>query len=419
MPGVDYPRRLRVNKAELSARIQRAPQEGGLAKNGDVQRSVGAGGECAGGRVLILTADAGLGHRSAAEAVAKALRIQCPSDWQIDIANPLDDHRVPALLREGQSGYDELVRRAPELYRLGYEVSDSAAGAAVIDSALTVMLFRVLLDALKTYRPDIIVCTHPLYQAPLRAIADTDGKRARLITVVTDLATVHGVWFNKAADVLAVPTEAVSKLAVAHGFPAERVRVTGLPVDPSLADAPRDVRALRADLGWDPDLPTFLVVGSRRLTRLPEMLRAVNHSGLGLQLILMAGDDQALRASYDETEWHLPVRKYGFVDRMPTFMHAANGIISKAGGLIVSESLACGLPMILVRALPGQEVGNAEYVVEGGAGDVAHDALALLETLYHWLADDGALLATRAANACRLGRPRAALEVADLVLGLL
>jgi len=52
-------------------------------------------------------------------------------------------------------------------------------------------------------------------------------------------------------------------------------------------------------------------------------------------------------------------------------------------------------------------------VVEGGAGERAADAIAALETVYHWLDRDGALLAERARGARRLGRPRAAYDVAD------
>lgn len=78
------------------------------------------------------------------------------------------------------------------------------------------------------------------------------------------------------------------------------------------------------------------------------------------------------------------------------------------------EALACGLPLLLLDALSGQEEGNAEFIVEHGAGDQANDSISVLEAVYHWLADDGALLAERAGNARRLGHPNPAYEIADL-----
>jgi 1,2-diacylglycerol 3-beta-galactosyltransferase len=70
--------------------------------------------------------------------------------------------------------------------------------------------------------------------------------------------------------------------------------------------------------------------------------------------------------------------------------------------------------MLLVNVLPGQEQGNADLVVEGGAGALTQEPIAVLETLYHWLEDDAGLLRVRAARARELGRPRAEVEIADL-----
>ena len=73
----------------------------------------------------------------------------------------------------------------------------------------------------------------------------------------------------------------------------------------------------------------------------------------------------------NQMTWHIPVKIFNFVENMPTLMHASDIMLCKAGGLIVTESLACGLPMILIDVIPGQETGNAEYVMAYGAGDMS------------------------------------------------
>lgn len=374
----------------------------------------------AGKRILILTADVGFGHRSAAEAVKVALdRIAAErGDDEIvaQIANPLDDKRVPALLRDQQTEYDSLVRTAPDLYKLGYEVANTAPIDAALEGALILMLFEVIRDVLREHRPDVIVSTYPLYQAPIGAVRQVTDRRSPLLTVVTDLATVHGVWFQRATDLCLVPTDKVAQIARKHGMPESRIRVTGLPVDPRLAERPADRAALRRELGWEPDLTTLLVVGSKRVTNLLEVLRALNHARLPIQLVLVAGGDDELYDRFQAQTWHLPAQIYNFVEEMPRFLIASDVIMSKAGGLIVSESLAAGLPMVLVNVLPGQEVGNAEHVVEGGAGVIAKDPISALETLWQWLDEDGKELRQRARAAEELGKPRAAEDVAQLAL---
>jgi 1,2-diacylglycerol 3-beta-galactosyltransferase len=235
-----------------------------------------------------------------------------------------------------------------------------------------------------------------------------------LLTVVTDLVTVHRLWFHDAADLCLVPTRTVRDRAIECGLPAERVQITGIPVTPRLARRPASREALRAQLGWQPDVTTVLAVGSKRVGNLPDFLHVLNHSGLPIQLAVVAGGDDALYQQLSNTEWHRPTRVYNYVKNMPELLQAADCLISKAGGLITSEALACGLPLLLVDVIPGQETGNASHVIEGGAGALADNPVAGLEILFHWLDHGGELLHLRAQYAQRLGRPRAAYDVADL-----
>jgi 1,2-diacylglycerol 3-beta-galactosyltransferase len=366
-------------------------------------------------RILLLTANAGLGHRSAANAIAAALRERHSGDCVIEIVNPLGDERVPAVLRESQEDYDRVVRESPDLYELGYQASDAAVPGLVIEGVLTVMLYVVVRDLMRDLSPDVVVTTYPLYQAPLGAVKAIEGRDVPLITVVTDLVTVHRVWFSQAADLCVVPTQTARGTALTYGLSWQCVEVFGIPVDPEIAREERDRATIRADLGWEQDLTTFLVVGGKRVGHLEDVLRTLNHSRLPVQLAVVSGSDEEAYSNYQGVDWHIPTHVYGFVENMPTLMHAADGILCKAGGLIVSEALACGLPLLLIDVLPGQEAGNADYVVEGGAGELAPDPVSALETIYHWLDGEGMLLADRARNAQRLGRPRAAYEIAERV----
>jgi 1,2-diacylglycerol 3-beta-galactosyltransferase len=144
-------------------------------------------------------------------------------------------------------------------------------------------------------------------------------------------------------------------------------------------------------------------------------LHMLNHAGLPLQLAIVAGGDDALYAELQETEWHGQVHLYNFVETMPALMHASDLILCKAGGLIVTEALACGLPLLLIDVLPGQEEGNAEYVLAHGAGELAETPMDALAILYHWLEDGGRLLAERAEKARQIGRPEAAYDIAERV----
>jgi 1,2-diacylglycerol 3-beta-galactosyltransferase len=239
-----------------------------------------------------------------------------------------------------------------------------------------------------------------------------------VLTVVTDLATVNRLWFHPVADVCVVPTQAVYNLAMQAGLPAENVKIIGIPVRPDLMMGNQDRAAIRRSLGWREDLFTVLAIGSKRVEHLYDALSVLNHSGFPLQLVIASGGDEEFYQRCQETEWHVETHVYNFVTEMGTFMRGADSVLGKAGGLTVSEALACGLPLILVDVIPGQEIGNAEYVVSGNAGVLANDPTEVLEAMAHWLEKGRRHYQEQAQNARRLGRPRAAFDIAERIWAL-
>jgi 1,2-diacylglycerol 3-beta-galactosyltransferase len=366
-------------------------------------------------RILILTADAGFGHRSAANAILAALEKKYGTESECTILNPLDDKRAPFFLRDQATDYDRLVNSAPELYRLGYEASDNNFPTQVMESALTLGLYEIMQDMVKQYNPDAIVTTYPLYQAPLISYFKLNKYYVPLLTVVTDLVSVHRLWFAPGVEQCLVPTTEVEALAIKHKVAQNKIHITGIPVSPDFKLKKRNKKEMRKDLGWDPNLPTFLAVGSRRVDQLVEMLNVINHFGSQLQVVAVAGKDEELYDELKKIEWHIPAHVYDFVENMPELMMAADAIICKAGGLIVTESLACGLPILLIDFIPGQEEGNRDYVVKHGAGAMINSPIKMLETLSHWVAGGGKELRQVACNSRRVGKPNSAFEVADFV----
>lgn len=369
-------------------------------------------------QILVLTSDMGFGHRSAAKAVLAALEARYGDAVHVNIINAFDHKSVPNVVREQQVEYDRRVREAPELYQIGYQVMDVPLSTSLVEIGLTALLFQALLDILKQNKPDVIIVTHPMYLEPLKAIFRHIHRTIPVLTVVTDLGTVQRIWFHPVSDITLVPTERVYNLALEAKLQPASLKITGIPVHPQILSEKRPAAEIRADLGIEPTRLTALVVGSPRVRNLLDAVRVLNHSNLPLQAIVVAGGDDVVYAELQQTDWHIPVKVYNLVQNMPMLMHAADFIVCKAGGLIVTEALACGLPIMLIDVIEGQETGNAEFVVDNGAGEVARMPLDMLETLYHWLSNEGRLLQTRANNARRVGRPQAADEIAELAWSL-
>jgi processive 1,2-diacylglycerol beta-glucosyltransferase len=170
----------------------------------------------------------------------------------------------------------------------------------------------------------------------------------------------------------------------------------------------------------DPDARVLLILcGGFGVGPVEELVHRVALALRGVQVVVIAGRNRELeqRLSRWAAEGAARLRVLGFTTEMHEWMALADLAISKPGGLTTSEALACGLPLVVAHAIPGQETRNATMLYESGAAisgenphTIAHRVASLL--------DSPARLAAMRRAARRLARPRAALQVAAQVLEL-
>ncbi len=367
-------------------------------------------------QILILVMDAGFGHRKAAEAIEAAINELHGEQCRVNIVNPLHSDDIPSLVRNMEKDYDTVVVDDPDLFMLAYAATDTPVVARLIHDVTTAVLDQTITDMFRTYQPDLIITTHFAFAKAIMWVSQKLQQPTPVNVVVTDLTNVHSLWFNENADLIFVPTEQVYQQALDQDLPEEKVFLSGLPVQPAIARETRDKATIRKSLGWDLDLTTGLIVGSVRTGQTAAVAQLLDRSGLGIQVVAVAGGDQETEQKLRATEWKGVTHVYGMVKNLPEMMHAADFIVCKAGGLIVSEALACGLPLILYEALPGQEIGNLQYVVENGAGAWSPGAIGALTTAYAWLSGGQTKLEEVRAAARRIGKPRAAYDIAEQVV---
>jgi 1,2-diacylglycerol 3-beta-galactosyltransferase len=282
-------------------------------------------------RVLILSASAGFGHNSASRALAKAIQLRHIEDSTFHIANPLDYPKTPKWLHKTQDNYDGLARDAPGFYRFMYDMGNTALIKFLTEKVLFLFLYQTMKSLIRSYRPDVIINTYPLYNAALHAVCDKADTHIPTICVVTDLTAVHKTWFSPYNDLTVVPTEVTRDLAIQCGVPQDRVEIIGIPVDPDLQLESRSKLELREHLGWDRNLTTVLAVGSKRVTSIVAAVQALNNSNLPIQVVAIAGGDANIYNQLKETRWRIPTFIYGFVTEMPLFLRAADCVLSKSG----------------------------------------------------------------------------------------
>ncbi len=366
-------------------------------------------------RILLAYSDTGGGHRSAARAIADALRAQRPeaeivaSDVLVE-ATPWPFRRLPAW-------YPRAIDRGAALWGAGFALTDTPARARALQRAAWPLLRRGMAALAETRPADVLVVTHPLLVAPLRRAYPATP----LATVVTDLVSGHAWWYDRDADLTIVPTAAARDRALACGVSPDRLATCGLPVPPSAIAVPGEKPALQRALGWATDRPTVLLVGGAEgMGPLLALAGAIDAAQPGCDLAVVTGRNHALRTALGARRWRGRVHVYGFVPDLPRLLRAAACVVTKAGPGTIAEACAAGCPLVLFDAIPGQETGNVRHVTDTCAGVWAPTPQAVVTALAAWLdpRDGPAALRRAAVRALRLGRPHAAHDVAAHVLAL-
>ena len=367
-------------------------------------------------RVLILTADAGAGHRSAANALDGALHARYGDRVVTAIVNPLHEPHAPIAFRVAEENYLNQVQATPTLYQLQHEATDSPLSAALFGLSARLLLARTMTRLLVRWQPDVVVSVYMLYSEAVAAASARLGRKVPHITVITDLgSTVHSVWFSPHDAFCVASSEVVRRKAITCGMDEAHVVVAGIPVDRRFGQPAAPVSELRAQLGWEADRPVILLMsGGAGIGHVADLAAAIDAAGLPAQLAVVAGRNEELEAHLRAIPWRNPTYIYGFTREVPTLMHASNIVLTKAGGLSVSEALAAGLPIILHSAIQGQETGNVEHVVEHGAGVWAPTSTEVVRTLKRWLVQDPQEWRRYTDAARALGRGQAADDVAGL-----
>lgn len=363
--------------------------------------------------VLILTSDAGSGHRSAATAIAQ----QIPSFAFPVVVNPAHHPLASQALVRAERFYLDVVNHSPEQYAFAHEITDAPGLDTVLEYSLAGTLRRSLLALVNTYQPRVVVSVYPLLTRILAGSMPI-WKRPRMMTVVTDLGNVHRAWFSTHDDCVAVPSLVVRDKAVKCGIDVHKIVHTGLPIQSGYGTPRKSVTELRRDLGWDTTLPTLLLLGGGAgIGPVREMALALDATEVPVQIVVVAGRNAELAHELRQTVWRQRVHVYDFVPLMD-MVHACDVVASKAGGLTVSECMAAGKPMIFYGEAPGQEEGNRTVVMQAGAGLYAQDTTQFAGYA-SMLLKDTAIRQSMAIAARRIGMPGAAQSVANEIQRLL
>lgn len=317
-------------------------------------------------KVLIFTAAAGGGHLRAAAALAEFLQRNMP---QVQV-------RTADALKETNYLYDKVIcggyrfvaTKTPSIFGRMYRKTNHDGPLAKLVPKMNDALGRRLLSVINEFEPDMIVATHPFAGEMTSHLKSKGLVQAKLLVLMTDYGP-HKTWIAEQADgYLVACADMVEPMVRDFGVPREKIHSFGIPVPERFFDR-GDKVVLRRELGLDANKMTVLLMaGSFGVKNIVQIYREIVRIPREFQMVVITGKNKRLYQTLQTTALLSPVftRLLLFTEEVERYMHASDLLITKPGGLTVSEALASDLPMLVFDSIPGPEEDNASFLERNG-----------------------------------------------------
>ena len=156
-------------------------------------------------------------------------------------------------------------------------------------------------------------------------------------------------------------------------IPYEKVFVTGIPLSSKFSSNFNKDEIYKI-FNLSPNKKTILFFGGGEFglgkSRTVEILQTLTHYLDKYQIVAISGKNpkmnQAFKDLANTLEDSSSLKIYEFIDKVPEVMSISSLVVTKPGGLTISESLASSLPILVINPIPGQEEENAEFLEQSG-----------------------------------------------------
>lgn len=361
-------------------------------------------------KVLITYASAGAGHRRSAEAIYDYLKIN-RKELNLELTDVLafTDHFFRFCY---DSGYPFLIHYAVWLWGFFFRLTQFKLTRRIsrkCSSAVNYLSCRRFIQYLKKGDFDYIISTHFLTSELAAGLKSRNKIRAKLITVITDFG-VHPFWVSGGTDLYVAASGLTKEELLKAGVREQEIMVSGIPFNPDFAK-PHDRGKLADKLGISPEKFTVLLItgsfGSGPLEEIAKIL-----CGFAQVLVVCAKNNSLFsRLTRQNLE---NVKVFGFVNNADELMAVSDVIITKPGGLSITELLSMGLFPVFIAAIPGQEQENIKILAAYGVGFTPKN-IAQIRDFVRELKNDPRKLEGLKKNIREVVRPEACRQLSDAI----
>jgi processive 1,2-diacylglycerol beta-glucosyltransferase len=365
--------------------------------------------------ILILSASYGGGHNQVARALTQEIQRQAPGLKIITV--DYCELLFPLINRISQFSYTQSIRHFPVGYALYYQATGNISSDSFWQRRLNRLGYSELIMLVNKLEPRVVISTFPLPAGVLSQMKEAGVLSAPVVTVITDMC-VHSQWIHPKTDLYLVGSPEVAIGLEKRGVSRQKIGITGIPILPAFKEK-IDPEMVRREFGIDSKTKIILFMGGN------DGIFGTNHFSMILkdlppevQSVIITGSNHDLYDRLQSNSYQkYRVRALKYVVDVAGLMKISDLLITKAGGVTISEALAVKLPMIIFKPTPGHEAANANYLLKHRAAFIVKRESSLKKIIYRMITDD-AFRQCFSHNCSKIATPDSAEKGARLILKL-
>lgn len=325
--------------------------------------------------ILILTAQFGAGHISAAKAIKESI-LDKDSSCNVIIENFISAS-IPRLNKPMVKIYESNTKYTPGLYNYYYYLKKS------FDSKYD-LAHKVYTPKLSEYifdkKPDLIISTFPLAAACVYNFKTKyPDVNIPTLTVITDVVDSLE-WVYPTTDMYFVPSCEIKNRFVQKGMHPDNIKVTGVPINKNFytnekSQLPNKCRVLMLGGGRG-----LFDVHKDFMYWIDEFLNSYKYA---LDVTIVTGSNAKLYNYLTKEKPLSNIKVLGYVNNMHELIKDYDIMITKPGGATLFEAIHSQTPVIVKVPKVGQEIENARFIIDKGIGVLYHDEDDLKDIFYN------------------------------------
>lgn len=316
-------------------------------------------------KVLILYATYGSGHKKIAEYINE--HFESSGEYQC-LNIDLITYSVPIIGSISRKMNEFLMTKLPAIWSLIY-FSFNNKLSAYISGNLSSNLFKnkKLEKTIKEFNPDITIATHFFGTDLINKYNKKGITNSKIITIVTDYHA-HNFWLThiKNIDAIIVGSFEERLYLLRKGFKNKQIHEYGIPILPDFnKNLDKEKILKKFKINNNKRTVLFFAGGGNGAIFNLIYFKEILKKNYDCNVLFIAGKS---KLAYKKAKEYVSryknknTRVYGFVTNINEFYAVSDFVVTKPGGVQVTECLFFHKPMLLIKSNGGQEIENRNFL---------------------------------------------------------